>query len=207
MIYPFKLNFLRPTKPLRRLSVLLTVYNNPRASQHKIAEETHLSSAMVNNYIRELKEKGLVRTTGDTNRTQTYHLTSSGRRELTSYLLSYSAEIIQLYGAARTEIRQRLEHMYSKGIRTVVLFGAAETAEVAYATIKDTQIEVVGVVDSDPKKQGSRFNGFMIRSPKELVDMKVDAVVITSYGKQEEIHGLIRKKLGNHAKIIRLSEV
>lgn len=207
MIQPFQSKFLTPTKKFRRLSVLLAIRNTPRISQHKIAEITHLSSSMVNNYMKELQKQGLITVTGNTNRTQEYHLTSSGRDELISLLLSYSAEIIQLYGGAKREIIERLHHMHLEGIQSVALFGAAETAEVVYAAIKDTPLTVTAVVDNDRTKQGRPFNGLTIQAPEQLSQINVDAVVITSFGRQEEIYECVRRLVGEEIKILKLSDL
>jgi DNA-binding MarR family transcriptional regulator len=207
MIEPFNSKFLTPTKKFRRLSVLLAVHNSHKISQHKMGRMIRLSSSMVNNYMKELQEEGLIRITGNTNRTQRYHLTSSGRDELISLLIAYSAEIIQLFGAAKREVAQRLNTLHSEKIRSIALFGAAETAEVVHAAIKETPLTVKGIVDSDPSKQGKPFNGLTIKAPDHLKKMNVDAVVITSYAKQKEIHECIRQLAGENIKVKNLSDL
>ena len=207
MIQPFQSKFLTPTKKFRRLSVLSAIRSAPRISQHKIAEIIYLSSSMVNNYMKELEKHGLITVSGNSNRTQEYHLTSSGRDELISLLLSYSAEIIQLYGGAKREIVEKLRYLHFEGIQTVALFGAAETAEVVYAAIKETSLTVIGMVDSDRVKQGKPFNGLTIRAPEELSEINADAVVITSFGRQEEIYERVRRLVGKEIKILKLSDL
>lgn len=207
MIHPFNSKFLSPTKEFRRLSVLLSIYNDSQVSQHKIGRITHLSSSMVNNYMKALQEEGLIIITGETNRSRSYHITRSGQGELISLLLAYSAEIVQLYAAAKREVAERLDNLHSEGIRKVALFGAAETAEVVYAAIRETPLSVKAVVDSDPKKQGKRFNGFAIQPPEKLKEIDVDAIVITSFGRQEEIYQQIRLLLGKGMKVKKLSDL
>jgi len=207
MIQPFNAEFLAPTKKFRRLSILLSIYNISELSQHEIGRVTHLSSSMVNNYIKGFRKDGSISVVGDTNRTQKYHLTAKGRDELLSLLLSYSAEIIRLYGGAKGEIGKRIEQIRSDGIRTVALFGAAHTAEVVYAVIREVQLEVAAVVDSDSKKQGTPFGDLIIQSPEILRNIDVDAVVITSFGKQEEIHDYIRRFVGEKIRVVKLSNL
>ena len=207
MIQPFNSKFLTPTKRFRRLSVLLAIHDSSRISQHGIARITHLSSSMVNNYIKELQEKGLIKVTGNTNRTHRYHLTFSGLDVLMSSLLSYSSEIIQLYGGAKRELAKRLKSMHEEGIHTVALFGAAETAEVLLAAMKETQMTVTAAVDSDSAKQGKAFNGLMVQKPEELSQIATDAVVITSFARQEEIHDYVRQVVGEGVKIVKLSDL
>jgi len=99
---------------------------------------------MVNNYIKQLKRDNLITIDGETNRTLSYHLTSAGQNKLNEYLLSFTIETMQLYSFVKQEIAQILHSFFEEGIRTIVLFGVAETAEVVYAAIKlDFLIKIV----------------------------------------------------------------
>lgn len=207
MLKAFSSDYLNPTKRSRRLSVLMSIHNEPNASQHKIAKCADLSSSMVNNYIKSLKAEGIITVNGKTNRTQSYHLTQNGQNELRESLLAYSSEIVQLYSAVKCEIAQIMMGFYREGIRTLVLFGVAETAEVVYAAIKSTPLVVIGVVDSDPTKQGQPFNGLIVQQPQKLEEINPDAVVITSFGKQNEILECIRGLLGNKIRIKKLTDL
>lgn len=135
---------------------------------------------MVNNYIKWLKQEGDITVLGKTNRTQQYHLSEAGRVMLRKLLLDYSAEIVRLYGSVKEEIPNILKGFYNEGIRTVVLFGVAETVEIVYAAANRIALVIIGVVDSDGSKQGRIFNGLKIRSPEDIREIRPDAVVITS---------------------------
>jgi hypothetical protein len=134
-------------------------------------------------------------------------VTSLGRDTLISLLLNYSSEIIQLYGGAKRHLTNRLNGAYENGIRTVALFGAADTAEVVLAALKETSITVTGIVDSDPCKQGRSFNGLTIEAPEVLRSKNTDAVVITSFGRQQEIYKYVWGIVGKGTKVIRLSNL
>ncbi|HIJ54523.1 MAG TPA: MarR family transcriptional regulator [Deltaproteobacteria bacterium] len=207
MIKPFGTHYLSPTKEFRRFSVLLSIHDTPDTSQHTIGKNAHLSSSMVNNYIKQFKGEGLITVSGNTNRTQRYHLTREGHQALRESLLSYSTEIVQLFGSVKQEIAKILGGYYEEGIRTIALFGAAETAEVAHAAIKKTQLVMIGVVDSDPQKQGKPFNGLLIQPPEELKRIQPDAVVITSFARQREIEKSIRQYISKKTKVKKLSEL
>lgn len=206
MITLFNSSFFSPNKALRRLALLFAIHENPQISQHAIGRLVRLSSSMVNNYIKMFKREGLVNVLGDTNRTQSYHLTTDGAKSLRKALLSYSAEIVQIYGAVKRELSNILNGFYEEGIRTVVLFGAAETAEIVHAAIKDTELVVIGIVDNDASKHGKPFNGLIIKPPDILSKMAPDAVVITSFGRQEEIFVSIQKNVGSRTLIKKLSD-
>jgi predicted transcriptional regulator len=207
MIKAFELKYLSPTKQSRLLSVLFSIHEAPDASQHKIAANTNLSSSMVNNYIKWLRQEGFITVLGKTNRTQQYHLSDAGRVILRKSLLDYSAEIVRLYGTVKNEIANILNGFFNEGIRTIVLFGVAETAEIVYAAAKQTDLVIIGVVDSDDSKQGRIFNGLEIKPPEEIHIIRPDAVVITSFGRQEEIFQQVSKLCGDHIRIKKLSDI
>ena len=162
---------------------------------------------MVNNYIKCLQDEGTITVNGKTNRTKSYHLTSCGCNELRESLLAYSSEIVQLYSAVKREIAQILNGFYQEKIRTLALFGVAETAEVVLAAMKETQLVLIGVVDNDPNKHGKPFNGLIIQSPDKLKKIKPDAVLITSFAKQEEMYHELSKYVDEKMKIKKLSDL
>ncbi len=205
MINPFNSKYLSPTKQFRQLSLLLAIHESPESSQHHIGKTTMLSASMVNNYMKFFSYKGLIDIYGENHRNRSYHLTESGQKQLRDSLLSYSAEIVQLYSAVKREISRILDGLFEEGIRTIVLFGAAETAEIVYASIRETQLVVIGVVDNDHKKHGILFNGLIVQHPDQLKIIHPDAVIITSFAQQEEIGKSIRQFAGKSVKIKKLS--
>ena len=199
--------YFSPNKALRRLALLFAIHEDPQASQHVIGRMVRLSSSMVNNYIKIFKREGLVKAYGSTNRNQSYHLTAQGGKALRQSLLTYSAEIVQMYGAVKRELSNILHGFYEEGIRTVALFGAAETAEIVHAALKATNLEMIGVVDNDVFKHGKPFNGLSISPPHKLLELAPDAVIITSFGKQEEIYASVHKIVGEQIPIKKLSDI
>jgi len=207
LINPFISKFLNPTKKFNELSVLLAIHSDPKSSQHKIGEVAHLSSSMVNNYMKDMQQSGLVSVDGDSNRKMSYHLTSTGRDMLVSSFLAYSTEIVQFYAAAKHELGRKLNELHSEGIYNVALFGAAETCEVVLAAIKETQLRVNAIVDSEKSKQGDYFNGIIVQHPESLKQIQPDVVIITSFGRQEEIYRYLVDLVGEKLKIIKLTDL
>ena len=207
MIESFHRRYLLPTKELRCLSLLMAIYENPASSQKSIGNATYLSSSMVNNYIKYFTNEGLVTISGDTNRTKSYHVTEAGYEILTSSLLEYSAEIVQLYTSVKKEIIHILNGFYNDGIRNVALYGAAETAEIVFAAANETGLSVKGIIDNDTCKHGKPFNDLTVKSPDEIDEIIFDAIIIASFGKQEEIYQYIKGFTGGKVLIKRLSDL
>lgn len=207
MIEPFHSRYLLPTKDFRCLSVLLTIHEVPTMSQTNIGKATHMSSSMVNNYIKKFKNDGLIKVSGNSNRTTSYHLTEAGYDMLSTKLLDYSAEIVQLYTSVKKEIIRILKGFYNEGIRKVVCYGAAETAEIVFAALRETHLSLVGVIDGDKNKHGQIFNGYTIQSLQSLNALEFDAIIIASFGKQEEIYRSIKTVTDGKIVIKRLADL
>jgi predicted transcriptional regulator len=129
MFEPITSKFLTPSKELRRLSILSAICNDSKISQHKIGTASNLSSSMVNNYIKEFLENELITVSGETNRTQRYHLTNKGRKDLKAFLESYSAEINGIYENAQESINKIKE--LSDALEPAPLTEHAEYTEVS----------------------------------------------------------------------------
>ena len=179
----------------------------PNSSQHHIAEKSHLSSSMVNIYIKELKQAGLITVSGKTNRTTEYHLTEKGQKKLFQDFISFSSEAVQIYAAVKREIIRLLKRYETNGIRTVVLYGASDTAEVVVSAIPHTRLVVIGIVDGDPAKQGHLFNGTLIQAPETISQIDPDAVLITSFAHQDEIYNNIKMIIDDNIEILTLTEL
>jgi len=185
------LKFFKHSPLFNRLLILAAFEGNPRISQSSLAKEAGLTSSMVNNYIRELSHERLITIQGNTNRTITYNLTRKGLKEKMSLLIAYILETTGLYQNAKREFTQRLKKIYEEGIHSAVLFGAGETAELLFNACKSLELKIVGVVDNDPKKQGTLFGNLIIQGPECIERINPDGVIIASIGRQDEIYAQI----------------
>ena len=201
--------FLLPTKVFRRLTILLTINASSSISQHKIAHETNLSSSMVNSYIKKFAADGMLKVSSRNNRDCNYQLTGKGRDDMTSLLMSYSAEIVQFYSQTKNEISKRIASLINgKKKSRFVLYGASETCELVMRALENfPQVEVAAIVDSVAEKQGESFNGFTVQNPEAIETIRPDCVLITSYAKQDEIYESTKHLERNGIKIQRLTTV
>lgn len=185
------LKFFKFSPLFKRLLILTAIEENPHISQNNLAKEAGLTSSMINNYIRELSQKGMIQVKGNTNRTMTYNLTPKGLKEKMSLLIAYTVETTGLYQDAKQEFAQKLQRIYEEGIHNAVLFGAGETAEILYNASKSLDLEIIGIVDNDPDKQGNLFGNLIIQPPEYIKRISPDGVIIASVGRQDEIYAEI----------------
>ncbi|WP_447972108.1 winged helix-turn-helix transcriptional regulator [Nitrospira sp. Kam-Ns4a] len=184
--------FFKPTVALRELRILAVLDEGRPISQHEVARRSGVGSTMAHHYIRRLIAQGLVAMTGKTNRTMRYAVTAAGRAYLETLGRHYAREMARLYRIAKQECRRRLLRLYERGLRRVVLFGAAETGELVCWAARETPIEVVGIVDNDRDRRRRGLGGLPVEAPEAIEAWRPDGVVITASRCAEEIERQIR---------------
>ncbi len=202
-------HFFVPTKEFRRLTILLTMYHHPHLSQHAIASNTNLSSAMVNQYVKDFIKDKLIKVTKRNKRDRNYSLTSSGQQLLFSLLMNCSAEIVQLYAQAKQELVEKFSRIFHNDDQhRIVLFGGAETAAMVIQAVHNfSNAQIIGIVDNDSAKWGKTFEGLTIKSPAKIDEMKPTTIIIASFAKQDEIYQTIKDDIPEHINIVKLSSI
>jgi len=79
-----------------------------------------------------------------------------------------------------------------EGIERAAIFGASSSGRLFLDYLKRVGIDIVALFDSDPKKQGKRLDGVIIREPEEINNIDVDAIFIASRGFKDEIYERIK---------------
>lgn len=180
--------YLKPSKDARVLSVLGMLSQDSTMSQYELGKQLRLSGAMINQYLKKLQEEELVRFQPVNGKSFRYELTGQGESVLRDMALDYSSETIRFYSAVKGYLQMRLAHLANGHGKRVVLFGASETCEVVLSALEDMDLQIIALCDNDKSKQGKVFHGHLICSPVILEQMEPDAVIITSFGKQDEIY-------------------
>ncbi len=199
--------YLHPTKHFRQLSVMLALHNDPDLRQQDIADQVNMSGAMVNSYIKQMKDGGSIAIESKNRRDLKYRLTKNGHEELMSHLMACSSEIVELYRAAKFAIAQQLAKCFEndKFLR-VLLYGGSETARLVMSVLENfPNVDIVGVVDNDANKWGSAINSYVIARPEMEMKKSVDCIVISSFSRQNEIFEAIRDLGTTGIRIVRLS--
>jgi DNA-binding MarR family transcriptional regulator len=198
------LRFFKPNRFLRELLLLLGLDANPSLSQHEIARIADISSSMAHNYVKDFVDKGLLTIQGTTNRTMRYFVTAAGKEHIQELLPLYSEEVVHLYTLARKAVEQKLRRLYEQGLHTAILFGAAETGELVYNAAQYTPLRIIGVVDNDPGKQHRQFGALAVAPPSIIEQLHPDGVIITAFGRPDEIYQDIKYLQERGINIIRL---
>lgn len=179
--------FFKPSRESRRLAILENLRAEPGQSQSDLGQKTALSGAMVNKYLHECQQQGLLELQPVNGKSFRYELTRRGEEERQALLGQYLSEIVQVYSALKGNIRDKLAHLKASGVKSLVLFGASETCEVVLAALRNNSFRIVAIVDNDHAKHGQPFHQHVISHPAILEQIEFDAVVVTTFARQTEI--------------------
>ena len=186
-MYHFDRHYFKPSKDARVLAILDSLHRDSGLSQIELGRRMRLSGAMVNQYLKELQDDNLIRFEAINGKSYRYLLTEEGERKRRNLFSSYSSETIRIYTALKNTILDKLTPLQDKGLLKLALFGASETCEVALSALRETPFQILTLVDNDQAKQGKIFHGYVISPPHVLETIACQAVLITSFGGQEEI--------------------
>ncbi len=184
--------YLKPSKSTRILAILDALSRDSSLSQFELGKQLNLSGAMVNQYLKHLQSDGLVEFLPVNGKSYRYSLTNEGQLSRRKMFSDYSSETVRLYTTIKDFVLEKLSVLRDQGKTKLALFGASETCEVVLSALRDSDFQVMILLDNDSRKQGQIFNGHVVSAPHVLDQVDCDAVVVTSFGKQAEIYEQIK---------------
>jgi len=179
---------------IRYLQILEEIENSYSPSQRDLARKLNISLGLVNSFIKRLAKKGYVKVTTIPKNRVKYILTPQGFAEKSRLTYEFIQYSLRFYKKALVNIQDLLNEFERIGITKVVFYGANDLAEIAYISMKATNITLVGVIDDS--KKGKNFQGYTVKSLSELGALDFDRIIITSLDSKEAIYTtLIEKKI------------
>jgi DNA-binding MarR family transcriptional regulator len=172
-------------------------------SQRQLAEEVGLALSRVNRIIRSLVTDGYLRVHDQRVRPFAYALTDAGRDHLRRLSHARYDAIITDFLHVRRRIVDRMGSLRRDGVRRVALCGAGDILEVTRPLARAKGLEVVAVVDDDPRQQGTRRGRLTVGAPESLVAVAPEAVVITSFRHADRIRERLENGLAG-ARVVEL---
>lgn len=188
----------------RDLLLLSELERNAAASQRSLSIKLGVALGLTNLYIKRLARKGYIKvTTIPPNRIR-YLLTPQGLVEKSHLTYQYMQYSIAHYRDMRIRLRGTLMGAMEEGVTRVVIYGTGELAEMAYLSLKEMNLTLVGFIDDEKQ---DKFLSYPVWIPDVITEWEFDAVLLTDLEKGEK-H---REVLGRHhvpgSKILTLSPV
>lgn len=171
--------------PYRSLQILDELAQNDSLTQRDLSGRLGIALGLVNSYLKNLAAKGFITVTTIPRKRYTYYLTPMGFAEKTRLAYDLFRDYTRIYREAKNNLRTLFHELDEQGMRAIVFAGTDEVAEIAYLTIQETALKLVGVVDANARQQ--TFFGQKISPPQLIADMRFDCIIITSYLHREAI--------------------
>lgn len=175
----------------RALLVLQEVEQNPILTQRSLSKKLGLALGLTNLYLKRLVRKGYIKiTTIPRNRIQ-YLLTPRGMKEKSRLTYEYLQYSLSYYRDIRHQLAHTLVLLEQAGAKRIVIFGVGELAELAYLSIQESDLELVGFI-ADGDGQGDRYLSFPCGTLESLPEWDFDGILISDPGNKDRTRALIR---------------
>ena len=173
----------------RDMHLLQELTDTPQVTQRELSKRIGIALGLTNLMLRRLIKKGYIKISGTKRSRIRYLITPTGILEKSRLTYEFVQYSLELYGRIRQSLRKQLEVLVQEGNRRIVLYGTGELAEIAFLTIREMGLEVVGVVAEPPSPE--RFLEYAVRAPAEVPAGGYDRMVVVSLSDgQEEVKRL-----------------
>lgn len=180
-----------PGPLLRQLLILEELDRRDNVSQRALAGRLGLAVSLVNRQLKELLAMGYIQVVDTGVRPYAYVLTPLGRDHRHHLSHQHYRSVLGSFHEMKARIRRRLEVIRARGVRRLVFYGGGEVMEVTYPLAKALGLEVIGVVDDDPRKCEVRPGAISVEAPSAISELDPDAVLITTFRHTREIQSRI----------------
>ncbi|MFA5094179.1 MAG: winged helix-turn-helix transcriptional regulator [Candidatus Omnitrophota bacterium] len=180
-------SFQRPTEDLRNLQLLEEISRDSGASQRKLSEKLGVALGVTNACLKKMAKKGYIKIKGINHKRISYYLTPEGFSEKTRLTYHFFEYVISYYGNLKKNLSDKLEAISKEGYRKVVFYGAGEVMEVAFVICHESGMELLGIIDDDPQKQGTKKFNYIIGGVDKIKELKPEAIIVTSIRYKDKI--------------------
>lgn len=166
----------------RTFQLMTEIESGEAVSQRELARRLGVAVGLVNSYLKNFVAKGYVRVKNYPRNRYSYLLTPKGFAEKTRLAYQHLSYFNNLYTVVRRDYQALFCRLAESAVKGVIFCGVDEVAEIAYLSMRDAGMELVGVIDE--KVAGQEFFGHLVKSLDDLGQMGQVPIVVTSIKQQ-----------------------
>jgi DNA-binding MarR family transcriptional regulator len=167
----------------RDLVLLTELERDGAVTQRSLATKLGVALGLTNLYVKRLARKGFVKITTIPSHRIRYLLTPQGFAEKSRLTYLYMQYSLIHYRDMRARLRDTLSRATGSGVRRVVIFGTSEFAEMAYLSLREMDLTLVGFIDEG---QVETFLSYPVQRPSMLAEWDFDAVLLADIERSRE---------------------
>ena len=173
----------------RDMHLLDEITRSPEITQRELSKRIGVALGLTNLMLRRLAKKGYLKIKGTRRSRIRYLLTPTGILEKSRLTYEFVQYSLDLYGRIRQSLRRQLAILVQEGHRRILLYGTGELAEIAFLTIREMGLELVGVL-AEPSGP-AQFLEYPVMPTADLRGADFDRVIVVSLrGGAEEVKRL-----------------
>lgn len=184
------------------LKLLEEIEQNNNVSQRTLSSKLGIALGLVNTYIKLLVKKGYIRISNFPKSRYTYLLTPEGMSEKSRLVYKHLAYYNNMFKKVREDSREIFKKLSLKGIKKIAFVGVDEFAEIVFLSLMEADLTLVGVYDD--AFVGKMFLKNEVRALNKLGECILDAILITSLKRKQELYDSLMKLDIKKDKIISL---
>lgn len=156
--------------------ILLEIEANDGVSQRHLSQRLGMALGLTNLLVRRIIAKGWIKVVHIRPNRVRYLLTPAGIAAKARLTREYLASTLSFYADARERIRERFAELSTEldaqgNTKRIVFLGTGEIAEIGYVSLQETDLELVGVIDSARIKP---FFGLPVQPPDRVGACNID---------------------------------
>lgn len=167
----------------RDLILLTELERDGAVTQRSLATKLGVALGLTNLYLKRLARKGYVKVTTIPSHRIRYLLTPQGFAEKSRLTYLYMQYSLSHYRDMRARLRDTLSRATGNGVQRVVIFGTGEFAEMAYLSLREMDLTLVGFIDEG---EVETFLSYPVRRPSVLAEWEFDAVLLADIDRSRE---------------------
>ena len=172
-------------------------------TQRELSRRLDIALGLVNSYLKNLVTKGYVRIKSFPKNRYAYILTPQGIAEKSRLAYQHLSYFTNLYRIARQDYALLFSALADSGVRRVSFCGVDEVAEIAYLSLRETDMELAAVMDEG--SIGETFFGMGVSPLEEGIQCGAEMVIITSFKRGDALRGKLLQLGVDPKKIIAVS--
>ena len=163
---------------IKTLKLMESLERNPKQTQRDLAKDLDISLGLVNAFTRRLIQKGFFKLKTIPKNRIKYILTPEGVCEKTKLTYQYILYSLDFYKETRAMIKSIYDQLSGQGKKRVFFIGASELTEIALIALKESHLELAGIIDDE--MVGTQIMGIVIIDFSSLQSVSSDDIFIVT---------------------------
>jgi len=185
----------------RDLLLLTELERDGAVTQRSLATKLGVALGLTNLYLKRLAKKGCIKITTIPPHRVRYLVTPQGFAEKSRLTYLYMQYSLTHYRDMRARLRDTLAQAAKNGVKRVVIYGTGELAEMAYLSLCETKLILVGFIDDGRR---DAFLSYPVEPPDALADWEFDAVLLAELEQASGQRELLERQRVPNGKIVAL---